>query len=133
MANKIRHDIPPEKVKMLASFGCSYIEIGKYFGCSEGVIRRRYRTEYEQGREEMKLTLRQLQWKHAQNGNTALLIFLGKNFLQQTDKNQVDMTGNLETVLKEVGFQGNPMDDQADSQQREIVDAGGVQTDPATA
>ena len=128
-----RHDIPPEKVKMLASFGCSYIEIGKYFGCSEGVIRRRYRTEYEQGREEMKLTLRQLQWKHAQNGNTALLIFLGKNFLQQTDKNQVDMTGNLETVLKEVGFQGNPMDDQADSQQREIVDAGGVPADSATA
>ena len=131
MAN--RHDIPPEKVKMLASFGCTYIEIGKYFGCSEKVIRERYRKEYEMGREEMKLTLRQLQWKHAQNGNTALLIFLGKNFLQQTDKNQVDMTGNLETVLKEVGFQGNPMDDQADSQQREIVDAGGVQTDPATA
>ena len=128
-----RHDIPPEKVKMLASFGCSYIEIGKYFGCSEGVIRRRYRTEYEQGREEMKLTLRQLQWKHAQNGNTALLIFLGKNFLQQTDKNQVDMTGNLETVLKEVAVQGNPMDDQADSSQREIVEAGGVPADSATA
>ena len=131
MAN--RHDIPPEKVKMLASFGCTYIEIGKYFGCSEKVIRERYRKEYEMGREEMKLTLRQLQWKHAQNGNTALLIFLGKNFLQQTDKNQIDHTNNLETVLKEIGFQGNPMDDQADSQQREIVDAGGVQTDPATA
>ena len=131
MANK--HDIPAEKVKMLASFGCSYIEIGKYFGCSEGVIRKRFKVEYEQGREEMKLSLRQLQWKNAQQGNTALLIFLGKNYLQQTDKSQVDMTGNLETVLEEVGFQGNPMDDQADSSQREIVEAGGVQTDSATA
>tara|TARA_R100001530_G_scaffold121016_1_gene88369 strand:+ start:425 stop:820 length:396 start_codon:yes stop_codon:yes gene_type:complete len=131
MANK--HDIPPEKVKMLASFGCSYIDIGKYFGCSEGIIRSRFKKEYEQGKEEMKLTLRQLQWKHAQGGNTALLIFLGKNFLGQTDKSQVDMTGNLETVLKEVGFQGNPMDDPADSSQREIVEAGGVQTDSATA
>ena len=131
MAN--RHDIPPEKVKMLASFGCTYIEIGKYFGCSEKVIRTRFRTEFEQGKEEMKLTLRQLQWKNAQNGNTALLIFLGKNYLNQTDKSQVDMSGNLETVLKEVGVQGNPMDDQADSSQREIVEAGGVQTDPATA
>jgi hypothetical protein len=131
MANK--HNIPAEKVKMLASFGCSYIEIGKYFGCSEGVIRKRFKVEYEQGKEEMKLSLRQLQWKHAGQGNTALLIFLGKNFLGQTDKSQVDMTGNLETVLKEVGFQGNPMDDPADSQQREIVEAGGVQTDPATA
>lgn len=131
MANK--HDIPADKVKMLASFGCSYIEIGKYFGCSEGVIRKRFKTEYEQGREEMKLSLRQMQWKNAQQGNTALLIFLGKNFLGQTDKSQVDHTNNLELVLKEVGFQGNPMDDQADSQQREIVEAGGIPTDSATA
>ena len=131
MANK--HDIPPEKVKMLASFGCSYIDIGKYFGCSEGIIRSRFKKEYEQGKEEMKLTLRQLQWKACQAQNSALLIFLGKNYLNQTDKSQVDMTGNLETVLKEVGFQGNPMDDPADSSQREIVEAGGVQTDSATA
>ena len=129
----IKHDIPPEKVKMLSSFGCTYVEIGKYFGCSEKVIRSRYKTEYEQGKEEMKLSLRQLQWKHAGQGNTALLIFLGKNYLNQTDKSQVDMTGNLEAVLKEVGFQGNPMDDQADSSQREIVEAGGVRTDSATA
>jgi hypothetical protein len=131
MANK--HDIPADKVKLLASFGCSYIEIGKYFGCSEGVIRKRFKTEYEQGREEMKLSLRQMQWKNAQQGNTALLIFLGKNFLGQTDKSQVDHTNNLELVLKEVGFQGNPMDDQADSQQKEIVEAGGIPTDSATA
>jgi hypothetical protein len=129
----IKHDIPPEKVKMLSSFGCTYVEIGKYFGCSEKVIRSRYKTEYEQGKEEMKLSLRQLQWKHAGQGNTALLIFLGKNYLNQTDKSQVDMTGNLEAVLKEVGFQGNPMDDQADSSQREIVEAGGIPTDSATA
>ena len=128
-----RHDIPADKVKLLASFGCSYIEIGKYFGCSEGVIRKRFKTEYEQGREEMQLSLRQMQWKNAQQGNTALLIFLGKNFLGQTDKSQVDHTNNLELVLKEVGFQGNPMDDKTDSQQKEIVEAGGIPTDSATA
>ena len=128
-----RHDIPPDKVKMLASFGCTYIEIGKYFGCSEKVIRTRFRKEFEQGQEEMKLTLRQLQWKHAQGGNTALLIFLGKNYLNQTDKSQVDHTNNLELVLKEVGFQGIRMDDKADNQQREIVEAGGIPTDSATA
>tara|TARA_R100000808_G_scaffold9385_1_gene25831 strand:- start:4680 stop:5084 length:405 start_codon:yes stop_codon:yes gene_type:complete len=129
--NKV--DIPPEKVTMLASFGCTYTEIGKYFAVNEAVIRKRFKAEFEQGKQEMKLTLRQLQWKHAEQGNTALLIFLGKNYLNQTDKSQVDMSGNLETVLKEVGFQGNPMDDQADSQQREIVEAGGIPTDSATA
>jgi hypothetical protein len=66
-------DIDPDKVKMLASFGCSFIEIGKYFAVDEGVIRKKYRTEYEQGKQEMKLTLRQLQWKHAQNGKHARL------------------------------------------------------------
>ena len=126
-------DIDPDKVKMLASFGCTYLEIGKYFAVNEALIRKKYRTEYEQGKEEMKLSLRQLQWKHAGQGNTALLIFLGKNYLNQTDKSQVDHTNNLELVLKEAGFQGNPMDDQADSQQKEIVEAGGVRTDSATA
>ena len=118
---------------MLASFGCTYLEIGKYFAVNEAVIRKKYKAEYEQGKEEMKLSLRQLQWKHAGQGNTALLIFLGKNYLNQTDKSQVDHTNNLELVLKEVGFQGNPMDDQTDSQQREIVEAGGIPTDSATA
>jgi len=33
------------------------------------------------------------------------LIFLGKNYLNQTDKQQLDMTGNLEAVLKECGFE----------------------------
>lgn len=126
-------NIDPDKVKMLASFGCTYLEIGKYFAVNEALIRKKYRTEYEQGREEMKLSLRQLQWKNASQGNTALLIFLGKNYLNQTDKSQVDHTNNLELVLKEVGFQGNPMDDQADNQQREVVENGGVRTDSATA
>ena len=126
MGNK--HDIPPEKVRMLASFGCTYIEIGKYFGCSEKVIRTRFRKEYEQGREEMRLSLRQLQWKFAQKGNTALLIFLGKNILKQTDKSQVDMTCNLEAV----GFESNPFD-KSDSRAREVVEAGGIPADPATA
>tara|TARA_R110000744_G_scaffold99534_1_gene192032 strand:+ start:631 stop:1026 length:396 start_codon:yes stop_codon:yes gene_type:complete len=126
-------NIDSAQVKMLASFGCTYIEIGKYFAVNEALIRKKYRSEYEQGREEMKLSLRQLQWKNAASGNTALLIFLGKNFLGQTDKSQVDHTNNLELVLKEAGFQGNPMNDQADNQQREIVENGGVQTDSATA
>ena len=130
MGNK--HVIPPEKVRMLASFGCTYIEVGKYFGCSEKVIRTRFRKEYEQGREEMRLSLRQLQWKFAQKGNTALLIFLCKNFLNQTDKSQVDMTGNLEAVLKEVGFESNPFD-KSDSRSREVVEAGGIPAVPATA
>ena len=39
-------DIDPDKVKMLASFGCTYLEIGKYFAVNEAVIRKKYRAEY---------------------------------------------------------------------------------------
>ena len=93
------------KVRMLASFGCTLVEIAKYFKVGESVIRKNYKKEYEAGVEEMKFSLRKAQWKYAlENGNTALLIFLGKNYLQQTDKSQLDLVGNLETVLKECGY-----------------------------
>ena len=34
----------------------------------------------------MKMRLRQLQWKSAENGNVTMQIFLGKNILGQQDK-----------------------------------------------
>ena len=63
------------------------------------------------GKEQMKIKLRQLQWKHAALGNTALLIFLGKQYLGQSEKQEVDFSGNLETILKECGYVDNPIKD----------------------
>tara|TARA_Y100000593_G_scaffold29776_1_gene59013 strand:- start:3103 stop:3552 length:450 start_codon:yes stop_codon:yes gene_type:complete len=102
---KRKSRVDREKVEMLASFGCTIMEIAKFFIVDESVIRKDYKDELNRGKEEMKLRLRQLQWKYAEQGNTSLLIFLGKNYLNQTDKQQVDMTGNLEAVLKECGFE----------------------------
>ena len=49
MGKKI--DIDGKKVRMLASFGCTYMDIGKYYQCNESVIRKRFKPELEAGQE----------------------------------------------------------------------------------
>ena len=62
----------------------------------------------------MKIRLRQLQWKHASLGNTALLIFLGKQYLGQLK--MLLILGNLEAILKECGYVDNPIDAKEDTE-----------------
>tara|TARA_R100000458_G_C8238021_1_gene217816 strand:- start:94 stop:489 length:396 start_codon:yes stop_codon:yes gene_type:complete len=102
-------DIDPDKVEMLASFGCSTVEIAKLHNCDEHTIRKRFKEELERGRESMKIKLRQLQWKQAENSNTSLLIFLGKQYLGQSDRNELELVGNLEGILKECGYEDSPI------------------------
>ena len=102
-------DIDSDKVEMLASFGCSTVEIAKLHNCDEHTIRKRFKDELERGRESMKIKLRQLQWKQGENGNTSLLIFLGKQYLGQSDRNELELVGNLEGILKECGYEDSPI------------------------
>ena len=133
MSKKKIHDIDPDEVRMLSSFGCTIMDIGKYFQCSESLIRKKYKEAYEAGEQDLKLKLRQKMMRMSlEDGNTATTIFLAKNYLGMSDKTAVDLTGNLETVLKEVGFEENPLD-QANNKQEEAMEALGVQTDPAAA
>ena len=121
--------IDPERVKMLASFGCSYVEIGKYFECDESTIRKRFKAKVESGKEEMKFSLRRAMWTSAmENNSIAMQIFMAKNYLGMSDKTAIDMTGNLETVLKECGFEENPVDT-ANNEQAEALEALGIPPD----
>jgi hypothetical protein len=43
--------------------------------------------------------LRQLQWKAAEAGNVTMLIFLGKNYLGQSDKQDVAHSGEVSVSL----------------------------------
>ena len=45
-----------------------------------------------------------------------------------TDKTAVDMTGNLETVLKECGFEDNPID-KVNTEQAKAMEDFGIPTD----
>ena len=139
MADLVKFISPdPDKIQMLASFGCSITEIAKYFRIDESTVRKKYKDELETGRESLKVRLRQLQWDHAARGNTALLIWLGKQYLGQTDRKEIDLIGNLESVLKECGFEDSPIDaeysvEEEDTEQAEAVGSRRLQAhkDPA--
>lgn len=115
-------DIDADKVEMLASFGCSTIEIARLHNCDESTIRLRFKNELERGRENMKIKLRQLQWKQAENGNTSLLIFLGKQYLGQSDRNELELVGNLENLLKECGYEDSPIE-KKNTKQDEVMES----------
>ena len=125
---KRKSRVDREKVEMLSSFGCTIMEIAKFFLVDESLIRIDYKDELRRGKEQMKLRLRQLQWKYAEQGNTSLLIFLGKNYLNQTDKQQVDMTGNLEAVLKECGFEESKIG-KKDTKSGKVLESDRISTD----
>ena len=122
-------DIDPEKVRMLASFGCNLIDIGKYFECDESTIRKNFKSQYQAGRSEMKLKLRTQMWKSAHNGSIPMQIWLSKNYLGMHEKTAIDMTGNLEAVLRECGFEENPQVDQKNNEQTKALEDLGVHPD----
>mgnify|MGYP006409564103 FL=1 len=116
-----RIKINSDQVENLAEFGCTTLEIAKFFKCDESTVRKRHKEDMVRGREKMKIKLRQIQFKLAET-NAAMSIFLGKNYLAQTDRQSIDLTGNLETVLKECGYEESNIGAEADPQQEEILE-----------
>ena len=86
--------IDPKKVEQYAQLGMKTTEIAGMFDCDEGVIRRRFKKEYLAGKGKRALELRAAQYKKMQSGDTAMLIFLGKNELGQADRIKSELTGD---------------------------------------
>jgi hypothetical protein len=85
MARPKKYNINTEELQKLAKYGMTNVEIADFFGCDESLIRKSYSEYLTKGRAEMKLRLRQLQWKSAEKGNAVMLIWLGKQILGQSD------------------------------------------------
>ena len=90
MARPKKYDIDTKEVEKLASYGCTNIEIASFFGCDESLIRKSYSEFITKGQENGKTKLRKLQWKQAEKGNVPMLIWLGKQYLGQSDKQEID-------------------------------------------
>lgn len=79
----------------LAAMGCTDREIALWFDMSESTLRYNFSSIMEKARIDLKQSLRQAQLKLALSGNATMLIWLGKNILQQqenpnsTDQNQI--------------------------------------------
>ena len=105
MARPVEFNIPKSKVQQLASFGCTNVEIASFYGCDEALIRKNYSENLTKGRGEGKVRLRQAQMRKAlgttrieidkktkkketisnNDGNPAMMIWLGKNVLNQSE------------------------------------------------
>jgi len=86
-------EIDEQQVENLAAIGCTQVEIGAVVGCSVDTLHRRFADVIKRGNERMKASLRRWQYERAKGGSVAMLIWLGKNYLEQTDVLRQETTG----------------------------------------
>ena len=90
MARPKKYNIDPEQVEKLAALGCTNVEIGSFFGCDESLISKSYSGNLIKGRSKGKTRLRQMKWKSAEQWNVSMQIWLGKQMLGQSDKQEIE-------------------------------------------
>ena len=84
-----KYNLDTKQVEQLAGYGCTDTEIASFFGCDESLIRKSYSDSVAKGKDSGKIRLRQYQWSAAKKGNVAMLIWLGKQILGQSDKQDI--------------------------------------------
>ena len=92
-------EIDSEQVEELASIFCTMKEIAAVVGCSVDTLEGRFSDIIAKGRERGKMTLRRQQWIQANKGNVVMLIWLGKQYLDQQDKTQLVLEKLPDEVL----------------------------------
>lgn len=82
-------EIDGVQVEKLATLGCKTTEIAHFFDCSTDTIERRFAAELTKGRASLRISLRRWQLDAARKGNATLLIWLGKQLLEQIESQSV--------------------------------------------
>lgn len=90
-------EISPLVIEGLAAIGCTDSDIAAELNISTDTIGRRkkdnangFNDAYERGKGKGRVSLRRLQWQKAKEGNITMLIWLGKQYLDQSDKQSID-------------------------------------------
>jgi hypothetical protein len=86
-----RKKVDPAKVKELAGFGLCTAEIAAALDVSHDTIGRRFKADLKAGREVRNGSLRRKQFEIAMAGNATMLIWLGKQHLDQSDSLLLDV------------------------------------------
>ena len=84
-------EIDPEMVRGLARIGATWDEIAGILGIARTTLavrmrEKKFRDAYEQGVAEGDVSIRRAQYDSAMRGKTGMLVWLGKNRLNQTDR-----------------------------------------------
>lgn len=88
-------------VEKLAYIQCTQEEISSILGISTRTLQRdkEFCRIYKSGMDNGKMSLRRLQWKGAEEGNNTMLVWLGKQYLGQTDKQEMAHSGGLDITV----------------------------------
>ena len=79
-------------VEKLASIMCDVEEIGKVLNVEVSTLLSddKFKQVFDKGKETGKCSLRRMQFKSAENGNTAMLMFLSRKYLNDNKKSPLD-------------------------------------------
>lgn len=96
-----RTEIDYDTVDKLCHIQCTGEEIASVLGIDYDTLQRAVKRDHKVNFAEYfkqkanggRASLRRMQWKAAESGNTTMLIWLGKQMLGQTDKQQTELTG----------------------------------------
>lgn len=92
--------IKEEDVRKLAERFWTNSEIAAFFDCSEKTIYNRFTEIIAKGKENGKAKLRDIQLRSAMNGNVTMQIWLGKQYLKQTDKQETEISLPQEITIE---------------------------------
>ena len=81
--------IDETEVEKLAAMFCSLEEIASFFNVNISTIQRRFAQAIDRGRNKGKISLKRKQYLVAMDGNVQMLIWLGKQHLDQKDKKEI--------------------------------------------
>lgn len=85
--------IDAAEVVRLASIMCTQEEMALVLDCSVDTLQRRFAAAIEKGQAIARASLRRKQWDLAQDGDRTMLVWLGKQWLGQQDKQTVEHEG----------------------------------------
>ena len=101
MAGRPKKEIDYETVEKLANIQCTQEEIASFLNLSVRTLQRdeEFCRVYKKGQENGRMSLRRMQFKLAEK-NTAMAIFLGKQYLGQKDvvENEISDNGILDDL-----------------------------------
>src|SRR5215469_2904198 len=94
-------NIDVEKVRTLAALGLTMKETAAILDCSDETIRRRFSDVMHQGWARRDASVRRKQFEIAMQGNPTMLVWLGKQYLDRSDKQDVTHGGEAFATLAE--------------------------------
>lgn len=93
-------ELDRRQIKELAKIQCTLPEIAAVMGCHKSLLEKKHLDIISEGRDIGKSSLRRAQFQKALEGNPAMLVWLGKHYLDQ--KESVQIIGNHEPEVRKL-------------------------------